>query len=417
MKRSILAVILLTISHLTLAQWQTIASNTSVRGGLYFLDALTGIGINGQAILRTIDGGRTWVNLSQQMGTTWGGDDISFTNGGSDGYIVIDNTSSISFNDYYFTTDSGKTWQSGMTFFNEDVAKIQFTSADTGYVMTPSGKEPGEIYGTVDGTANWNTVYTGGLNTRFSSVKFIDNNIGFLAGYREDSIPIIFRTYNGGTDWDSIPVDEKLPTLLIMDAVDPATVYLGSLISGKIYKSTDSCNTWKPIFNDSLLRIKQIKFPTPDTGYFAAYDLSSNKDVIFRSTDSGNSWQGQSFDGFGITDMFFLNGSKGWVCGVSGSIASLGMVTTIRENEFRSRLVYVYPNPFNQSSILKFNNPTKESHTLILYDSKGRLVRTITGIHTERITIKKDGLSNGLYFFYLSNDSHQTQYAGKFSIK
>lgn len=66
--------------------------------------------------------------------------------------------------------------------------------------------------------------------------------------------------------------------------------------------------------------------------------------------------------------------------------------------------VRFFPNPMRQNATLEFDNPQKENHTLTLYDSQGRLVRKITNITTNKLTIVTDNLSSGLYLFRLHSD-------------
>ncbi len=64
----------------------------------------------------------------------------------------------------------------------------------------------------------------------------------------------------------------------------------------------------------------------------------------------------------------------------------------------------LYPNPTNQSATLEFNNPAKDNCTLILYDSFGRIIQTVTNITTDKIEINGNNLAVGLYFFQLHTD-------------
>ncbi|NOQ76153.1 MAG: T9SS type A sorting domain-containing protein [Crocinitomix sp.] len=62
----------------------------------------------------------------------------------------------------------------------------------------------------------------------------------------------------------------------------------------------------------------------------------------------------------------------------------------------------IYPNPMSKSSVLEFKNATNENHKLILYNTQGRVVRTITNIKSNQVIIEKGGLNAGLYFFQLT---------------
>ena len=64
----------------------------------------------------------------------------------------------------------------------------------------------------------------------------------------------------------------------------------------------------------------------------------------------------------------------------------------------------VTPNPFEEYSILKFENPTAENSTLTIYDIRGKLVRTIDNVSTGEIKIERKNLSSGVYTFKIQSD-------------
>lgn len=64
----------------------------------------------------------------------------------------------------------------------------------------------------------------------------------------------------------------------------------------------------------------------------------------------------------------------------------------------------IYPNPTNQNATLQFDNSKRENCTLMLYDIQGRVVITIANIITDKVEIKRNNLTQGLYFFQLHTD-------------
>lgn len=380
-----------------LGQWQTIAQNTQVKDGVFFVSPTVGFGIYGQGILRTDDGGYTWVNQSQQQGTSWGGDDIVFTDNGAFGIIV--NNITVAPNDYYFTTDSGKTWQNPFSLFNKKVRQVQFTNRDTGYVVSHHGVEPGELYQTVDGSSNWTTIYKGGADTRLAEIRFVNGRIGYVGGFVNDTLPTIFRTYDAGTTWDSITVSENLQYPMVFEVIDEATAFITSPFTKKVYKSVDSCKSWSQVFFNDSLWVRHIKFPSKDTGYFGAFNVASAKDVIYRTTNGGQSWHAQTFPGFAIGDLFFLNAAQGWAIGSSsGDVAKLSGNIGISE---RSSIdVSVYPNP-TQGDFTIDMGVVYSSARLQLTNLEGKLVfeQELAGAQKFLIQIKQPP---GAYFLNIS---------------
>lgn len=89
---------------------------------------------------------------------------------------------------------------------------------------------------------------------------------------------------------------------------------------------------------------------------------------------------------------------------------------SILEPEINTDQVIIFPNPMNNSSIIKFNNPSQEKFEIKLFDFSGQLVRTIKCISNGEIVINKGNLNSGIYLFNLSNN-FKTHYSGKLLIK
>lgn len=69
------------------------------------------------------------------------------------------------------------------------------------------------------------------------------------------------------------------------------------------------------------------------------------------------------------------------------------------------------PNPFDESTRLKFDNPEKSEHNLMIAGVSGNLVIEMSTTGQEFI-IQGDALSSGLYYFRVSNEV-QTLFSGK----
>lgn len=61
----------------------------------------------------------------------------------------------------------------------------------------------------------------------------------------------------------------------------------------------------------------------------------------------------------------------------------------------------VQPNPFTTETRIVFPNPKHEKHTLTIRNLHGALVRQIDGIETSHITISRENLSPGTYYYTL----------------
>lgn len=74
-------------------------------------------------------------------------------------------------------------------------------------------------------------------------------------------------------------------------------------------------------------------------------------------------------------------------------------------NEFENQVQYnLFPNPFIDQTTLSFTS-IKSRTTFKLYNTHGQLVKTVDNITNGQVTIHRDNLPTGLYFFMLHNDN------------
>ena len=88
-----------------------------------------------------------------------------------------------------------------------------------------------------------------------------------------------------------------------------------------------------------------------------------------------------------------------------GLVASLNISVQelVNINDFSSNKIFsVFPNPFSDEALLIFSNPNSESFSLEIIDLQGRLVRSYESITNDRLIIKKEDLSEGLYYLYMN---------------
>ena len=71
-----------------------------------------------------------------------------------------------------------------------------------------------------------------------------------------------------------------------------------------------------------------------------------------------------------------------------------------------------YPNPATTEGLLTFENPGSVHFKIVIYDSKGTLVRE-TNTYADRYIIRREKLSGGLYFYKLSNLKNGQTWTGK----
>ena len=78
------------------------------------------------------------------------------------------------------------------------------------------------------------------------------------------------------------------------------------------------------------------------------------------------------------------------------------VLTDIEPATLNPMQVEVFPNPFRESTTISFQNPENHPYSLEILDLTGQVVSRTEGIRTDKITVKKENLTSGLYFFKLS---------------
>lgn len=234
---------------------------------LTFFDAQNGWALDENYLLRSVDGGNTWLNIMPEGMTPY--DSGKFFLDADHAWLLNstpDGTSGV----LWRTADGGTTWQSFQVPMA--TATFHFVDAQTGFAMTDLGVGAGSmaiaIYATMDGGETW-------------ELRFV--NDPNLSGARED-IPLSgIKTglyfLNAQTGW-----------------VSGVTYASGQAY---FYKTTDGGFTWQaenlplpPAFADSFVLVEPPCFFGQNTGVLVAGLSGDNlAQVALRTFDGGNTWQ------------------------------------------------------------------------------------------------------------------------------
>jgi photosystem II stability/assembly factor-like uncharacterized protein len=214
-----------------------------------------------------------------------------------------------------------------------DLLSVFFINHDIGWA---SGW--GKLYKSTNGGISWSEKQTG-VNTRIWDVLFLNQNEGWATAYPN----VLLHSTDGGETWisttASIPFVDKI--CFITDSLGFVTG------NSKILKTTNGGNTWTSISIPGASWFDGISFIDSSTGY-----ISGRYSKLFKSTDSGDTWKEMilgEFNNLNSIDMFSL--TRGVAVGDSGTIIKKnndpwfsGITTTLQD------LNSVYT--FNQSTAL-----------------------------------------------------------------
>ncbi len=192
-------------------------------------------------LFKTDDGGKNWIKTI--FPDSYELESVCFINQNI-GWAVGDSGIVVK------TLDGGETWalqESGTLAY---LSKVFFIDENNGWICYgfEIGESPfsvehfGTILHTNDGGQNWETQLEVS-NSTFRSIYFIDNSIGWAAGYNFGNKTEIYLTVDGGSTWVPKAVDTIWRFFYSIQFTDNLVGWLVGE-SGIIIKTIDGGNTW-----------------------------------------------------------------------------------------------------------------------------------------------------------------------------
>ncbi len=281
MRLLVTAILLLTAAFPCLAQPGWVAQTSPVAGNLDAVDFVTPqvgwICGEGGVILHTTDGGDHWIE--QQSGTSRHLMGISFADSqvgvaaGEDQIVLR-------------TTDGGASWET-VRAPAQDVFPFRGVHAsDAQHMWLPTEVEEPDfgaafVSWSTNGGAGWNdrevacTDLPHTCTNAFSAIFAVDSQLIFAAGTR--------------LTWDG-------------------------LLFGVIYRTADGGASWDEFANWYGVACTDVQFVSPTVGFAECGGLA-------KTWDGGAGWIWRD-DGGPASRRAFLDGTRGWVCGAAGYVAS-----------------------------------------------------------------------------------------------
>ncbi|PLW92847.1 MAG: hypothetical protein C0592_08585 [Marinilabiliales bacterium] len=172
--------------------------------------------------------------------------------------------------------------------------------------------------------------------------------------------------------------------------------------------STMNNNTWYYVvcvfnaFNDFYMYINC----EPDTGYYAGTGSSYVIDpTIPTSLGRHNSGYPSHTYGQGIIDEVAI-----WNRALtSGDVTALcedqlWEIISVSTNENKLEIMGVFPNPTNNFTTVKFNNPGIDSHQILITSVDGKVVAVFNDVTDSEFSFDCSDYEQGMYFLHVIND-------------
>ncbi|MBT3323097.1 MAG: hypothetical protein HN392_12510 [Anaerolineae bacterium] len=304
------------------------------------LDSQNGWGQAEGMILRTEDGGETWLNISPENIFSDPAYAPSFFLDARTGWVLLANNEEYSQSVLYKTIDGGATWMwRNMPFGRADIG---FLDAEKGYILENLGAGAGSngvgIWTTENGGDDYNRVFLHepgyDASLPISGIKngifFTDSQNGWVVGSQpQDGYIWLYRTEDGGFSWThqdlALPFSyENAQTsiyapVFFENGLAILPVYLYSEESATVfYRTVDNGERWTA--TSPLLA--RGKYAIVSADEIILWDGNVR---IYSSDDSGETWGYRETDWQPADTLLaidFISATEGWALSDEGLYGS-----------------------------------------------------------------------------------------------
>ncbi|HEY5982111.1 MAG TPA: hypothetical protein VIU38_01445 [Anaerolineales bacterium] len=289
-------------------------------------DVNRGWGVSDKAILRTVDGGATWHDVSPST-TGYGYAVTTEFIDDTHGWVLIPNPDDFLSGILYRTVDGGLRWDQAPVPFGGGA--LQFMDGKHGWMMASLGAGAGSmavaVYQSEDSGATWTKTYVndptqanagdtlplGGLKDGIAPINMREAWIGGVI-YQPGKI-YLYKTSNSGGEWVEIPVtapdgyqEAELETTGPV-FTDSQTAYLPVHAASQVgvmlivYVSHDGGSSWKPS-STFIPQGGSVDFVSPEVGFvwngtdfYVTHDSAATWTITRPDVDFTDSFTGMDF--------------------------------------------------------------------------------------------------------------------------
>jgi photosystem II stability/assembly factor-like uncharacterized protein len=309
-------------------------------------DAMHGWALDKNSVLKTSDGGVSWINLTPNGAIVTPATQAEFLNA-QDAWFTMPNEHANTVTMFY-TTTGGTTWNQSsiyeasplgiaLTFINNQIGWFEVSPGGPG-----AGSEPVDIFRTTNGGMTWKKIASSsdpqsGLPTGGdkSGLSFTDAQTGWATGTVASNAPWLYVTHNGGITWSTQsitgitsnahtcyqttpPVLMITPPVLIgTEGFLPMTVGISSSPcnvqpSTVLASTTDGGNTWS-INGQMIAPFQSSNLYVVNSLFAWATDQKSG--TLYQTQNGGKSWQKIASNTGLSGPMSFVNENTGFATG------------------------------------------------------------------------------------------------------
>ncbi len=355
------------------------------------------IGGNGGVVLRTINAGTNWTNVT---GSPIGTADVYAICGIDANTCLVSTTPNATF--VYRTSNGGVNWTQVFTQATGFIDDIKFQNTNTGFMYGDPVGTRWSLWKSTNGGVNWDSaglyLPQAGSEAGWNNAMWLNgNNLWFGTNNTK-----IYYSSNFGANWSSSATTGSVNSYSVaFNAPCPsATGFTGQTVA---LKSTN-CGPWSVVtlpgsgtiysFNSVLNRFWYCR----TTNIYWSSDNGANFSLQFADTGT---YQAMNLK----TDGQVI---RGWAVTSNGRIARYNEILegiTSNQNNLPENysLLQNYPNPFNPSTTISYSLPKAGDVKLIVFDILGREVATLVngfiGAGNHTVDFNASNLSSGVYLY------------------
>ena len=392
--------------------------------GIWFTDSETGYAVGGpgtdHCIMRTKDQGITWEPLSYPKVNDWLSS-VCFADSLHGWVVGYDST-------ILYTKDGGNSWSRqkyNVLLSGQKTLETVFC-IDTNTAWICGGG--GTILKTIDGGTTWERQPVAQSFSIFD-ILFFDADTGFAVGGNcpgcdGGKLGFILRTTDGGNTWSTVHTSYQVSGYYGLDFGNSKTgIVVGS--DGAIVATSDGGASWTSKVSGTSEVFNDVCFVTEKKAYAASgrWDISDGG-MVLCTEDAGNTWGTQEIPvKHSLNRIFFTNDSTGFIVGYMGTILitsnkggpvnpidtmaipELPGINPVDIEPFGQIFTLNYPNPFSQSTTIKFQVCEYQRVSLKVYNLNGQEVGSLIdkvilpGIY--EATWDATGMKEGVYVYRL----------------
>ncbi|WP_373492764.1 YCF48-related protein [Aquiflexum sp.] len=392
--------------------WRRVGGWGNQLTGITWVSDETGFIAGNQVILKTIDGGLSWVEQeAPSKNRMWA---VGFFNENL-GLMVGEG------GDVYRTTNGGQTWQLSNAGTQRTLKSVKFLNENRVYAVGDNG----EVFRSTNGGQSW-ARQTVGTTSNLNSLFFVNQDTGYIATSQGQ----VIRTFNGGNNWN---IQNTGQTKSLADIYFTSGM-IGYAVGqqGTLIKTTDAGLNWTLLNSGTERNLNTVSFnkSNPNLGVF----LGENA-TILRTANAGTTIDGininntQNYNSVSFrrsSNVVFAVGENGFVITSNNSGSSWALRLSGRDKDYSNTqfrtaaLGYIIG---EEGLVLSTNNGgstlTDRSRPLSITfndlafttnafgyigGDNGVLLRTTnSGANWTSLTPGTEGAINGLYFFNNAN--------------